>query len=374
VPNVILVWFDMRILVFNWRCWLNPFGGGAERFTYEVFSRLVRRGCSVTWFTSRFPGCLDEEVVDGVRLIRAGGRFTVYSEARKYYIKYFKDGFDIIIDEINTKPFMTVDFVRDTPIAALIHQLAREFWSYEMFFPLSVIGRYFLEDRWLRKYCSIPTITVSESTKCDLEDLGFREIYVVSEGLNIKPLGELPEKEEKPTIIFLGRLKRVKQPEHALKAFKHVKEEIPDARLWIIGDGPLRKRLERRAFNGVRFFGRVSEEEKINLLRRAHVLVFPGVREGWGLTVIEAASQGTPTVAYDVPGLRDSVRHMETGLLTPANDVERLAENLIKILRNSELRIAFSKRALAYSRLFNWDNTADQVFNILKSVSDSSDG
>lgn len=358
----------MKIIIFNWRCWLNPLGGGAERFTFEVARRLVEWGCEVTWFTSRFSGCRGEEVVDGIRVIRAGGKYSVYWEARKYYERFFKGCFDVVVDEINTRPFMTVDFVKDTPIVALIHQLAREFWSYETRFPISWIGRYFLEDRWLRKYRLTPTITVSDSTRRDLEDLGFREVYVVSEGLNLRPVDSVPVKENSPTAIFLGRLRRVKQPDHVLKAFKVIKENVPESQLWIVGDGPLRSKLEKEAFDGVRIFGYVPEGEKVNLLRRAHLLLFPGVREGWGLTVIEAASQGTPTIGYDIPGLRDSIRSGETGVLVDANDYVKMGLEAAKLLQDRERLYRLSENALKYSRGFSWDKTAKQVYEILKNV------
>ncbi|MHA1754916.1 MAG: glycosyltransferase family 4 protein [Candidatus Odinarchaeia archaeon] len=358
----------MRVLVFNWRCWLNPAAGGAERFTYEVAKRLVGYGWGVTWFTAKYPNCKREESIDGIHIVRDGGRYSVYRKAKQYYKKYFQGKYDLVLDEINTRPFMTVDYVKDVKIVALIHQLAREFWSYETPLPLSLIGRYYLENRWLRKYCNTPTITVSESTKSDLEQLGFKHIFIVSEGLNIKPVDELPEKNAEPTIIFLGRLKKVKQPEHALKAFKIIKQQIPNIQLWIVGDGPLRKKLEKKAIEGVTIYGRVSEEEKISLLRKAHLLLFPGIREGWGLTVIEAASQGTPTIAYNVPGLRDSVKHMKTGILTPPNQIEQLAQMTIHALLNKKLLYKLSQQALEYSRNFNWDKTAQQVFKILKNL------
>lgn len=154
---------SLKILVFNWRCWLNPEMGGAEVFTYENVKRWVRAGHEVTLFTSEFPDCKREEVVDGVRVVRAGGRFSVYWKAKRYYRKYFsKESYDVVIDEINTRPFLTPKFVNDGErIVALIHQLAREYWFYETPFPISYIGYYFLEKRWLRNYVDFPTVTVS---------------------------------------------------------------------------------------------------------------------------------------------------------------------------------------------------------------------
>jgi len=358
----------LKILMFNWRCWLNPEMGGAEVFTREVAKRWVRAGHEVTLFTSEFPSCKKEECVDGIRVVRSGGKYSVYLKAREHYRKVFsKEGYDVIIDEINTRPFFTPKFVNNgEKIVALIHQLAREYWFYETPFPISYIGYYFLEKRWLGNYVDVPTVTVSESTKQDLLNLGFRRVFVVPEGLNFKPLNEVPWKEGYPVIVYAGRLKRAKRPDHAIKAFKIVKEKFPEARLWIIGDGYFRKELERMAFEGVRFFSGLSNEERRELIKRAWILVHPSVREGWGLNVIEANALGTPCVAYDVPGLRDSVVDGVTGLLVGNGDVKDLADKVVTVLKDEALRERLSRNALENAKKFSWDKTAERFEKVIE--------
>jgi glycosyltransferase involved in cell wall biosynthesis len=352
----------MKILWLNWRCWLNPAMGGAEVFTYEVAKRWVAWGHEVTLFTSTFPNSKDEETVDGIKIIRAGGRFTVYRQAKKFYSKRFKtEKFDVIIDEINTQPFFAINFVKNNEkVIALIHQLAREFWFYETPFPISYVGYHFLENHWLKKYVNVPTVTVSESTRKDLSDLGFKHLSVVSEGLNFEPLQTLQKKNDTPVVVFSGRLKRAKRPDHAIKAFALVKEKIPNAELWVFGDGPFRKKLERMAGLGVRFFGGVSSFERRELLGKSWVLIVPGLREGWGLNVIEANALGVPCVAYDVPGLKDSVKNGETGLLVESGNIEGLAEKVIGLLENQTKLQTLSFNALNYAKEFNWDKTANE--------------
>ena len=179
---------------------------------------------------------------------------------KQFYSKRFrKERFDVIIDEINTQPFFAPKFAKNgEKVIALIHQLAREFWFYETPFPVSYVGYHFLENRWLKQYVDVPTVTVSESTRKDLLDLGFKHVSVVPEGLNFEPLNVLPEKDSKPIVVFSGRLKRAKRPDHAIKAFAIVKEKIPNAELWVFGDGPFRKTLERISGQGVRFFGNLK--------------------------------------------------------------------------------------------------------------------
>jgi glycosyltransferase involved in cell wall biosynthesis len=361
----------MKILIFNWRDIKNPEGGGAEVFTHENAKRWVKKGNEVTLFASEFKNCKKEEFVDGIRIVRAGGKYSVYQKAKEYYKKYFsKENFDVVIDEINTRPFLAPKFVKNgEKIIALIHQLAREYWFYETPFPLNLIGYYFLEERWLKNYKEIPTVTVSQSTKNDLIGLGFKRIYVVSEGISFKPVRKIPRKERRPTIIYVGRLKRAKRPDHAVKAFEIVNREIKDARLWVVGDGYLREYLRKIASKGVKFFGRVNEKKKIELMRKAWILVNPSVREGWGINVIEANACGTPAIAYDVPGLRDSIVDGKTGLLVKENgNVEKLAEAIIKVLEDEKLRKKLSKNALEYSKKFSWDKSAEEFLKVIEGV------
>jgi glycosyltransferase involved in cell wall biosynthesis len=359
----------LKILIFNWKDIKNPEAGGAEVFTHENAKRWAKAGHEVTLFTSEFNGCKKDEVIDEVRVIRAGGKYLVYRKAREYYKKFFsKEKFDVIIDEINTIPFFTPKFVNNgEKIVALIHQLAKEYWFYETPFPINLIGYYFLENRWLKNYTDIPIITVSESTKKDLIELKFKKVFTVSEGISFRPSEEVPEKEMEPTIVYIGRLKKAKRPDLVIKAFKIVKRKISNAKLWVAGDGYLRKNLGKIAFDDVKFFGRVSEKDKIVLLSKAWVMVNPSVREGWGLNTIEANACGTPVIAYDVPGLKDSIVDGKTGLLIKEDgNVEKLAEAIMTVLKDKELRITLSKNALEYSKNFSWDKSAEEFMKIIE--------
>lgn len=342
--------------------------GGAEVFTREVAERWVKAGHEVTLFTAGFSGCRKEEVLDGVRIVRSGGRFSVYWQARQFYAKRFRgEGFDVVVDEVNTVPFFAPTFVRHGErVVALIHQLAREYWFYEMPFPASYVGYHFLEDRWLRGYVDVPTVTISESSRRDLVGLGFKRIFVVPEGLNFEPLGVVSEKGSKPVVVFVGRLKRAKRPDHAVRAFKIVKEKVPEAELWVLGDGPFKGELERMAGSGVRFFGGLSNVKRRGFVEKAWVLVNTSVREGWGLNVVEADALGVPCVAYDVAGLRDSVKNGETGLLAEDGNVVDLAEKIVVVLEDGALREKLSRNALEYAKGFSWDKTAEEFMKFLE--------
>jgi glycosyltransferase involved in cell wall biosynthesis len=361
----------MNILIYNWRDIINPDGGGAEIFTHENAKRWVKMGHKVTLFTTYFKNCKNEEFIDNVRIIRCGGKLSVYKNARKYYNNYFsKEKFDIVIDEINTRPFFTQKFVNNgEKIVVLIHQLAKEFWYYETPFPINYIGDHFLEKHWLKSYVDIPTVTVSNSTKKDLVDLGFKNVSIVSEGINFTALSNVKEKEKEPTLIFIGRLKKAKRPQVLIEAFTHVKKKIPEAKLWIAGDGYMRSELEKIATEGVEFLGRISEKEKIDLMSRAWVLVNPSIREGWGINIIEANACGTPCIAFDVHGLRDSIVDGKTGILIKEkSNVETLAKTIIDFIKNSKRREEFSRNALDWSKKFNWDKSAEEFLDILQTI------
>jgi glycosyltransferase involved in cell wall biosynthesis len=357
----------LNILIFNWRDLRNPDAGGAEVFTHENARRWVKAGNEVTLFTSKFPNCEMEEYIDGVRIVRAGGKYSVYLKAKTYFKQRFsREPLDVVIDEINTRPFLTPRFVNSVKIIALIHQLAREYWFYETPFPLNYLGYYLLEERWLRNYVDTPTVTVSESTRQDLLNLGFTKVFVVPEGLDFTPLDKLPEKENYPVVAYVGRLKKAKRPDHAIRAFMLVKEKIPEAEFWFIGEGNFRKSLEKIAKDGVKFFGYVSAREKIVLMKKAWVLVHPSVREGFGLNVVEANSLGTPCIAYNVSGLRDSISDGITGLLVENGNVEALANGIIRFFKDEVLRLRLSRNGLEYAKHFSWDESARAFLKIIE--------
>jgi glycosyltransferase involved in cell wall biosynthesis len=354
----------VRILIVNWKDLAHPLAGGAEVLTEEVVRALVTRGHSVTLFASSVSGRPERERVGGVEIVRRGGRFAVYREARRFWAEQRPGAYDVVVDEINTRPFLTPRFVRDTPVVALIHQLAREIWFYETPLPLALLGRHVLEPRWLRLYRDVPALTVSRSSADSLaRHHGWRDVAVIPEGGTPHPVPDVP-KEPEPTVVFLGRLVAMKQPDHALEAFELAGERLPGCKLWIIGDGPLDKRLRKRASARVDFLGRLDRSELRERLARAHVLVATSVREGWGLNVSEAAACGTPALGYSVAGLVDSIPASGGALVEPRP--EALAAALVDFFSGElELRPQVST--------VPWPEVADVVERrLLEVVSGSS--
>lgn len=346
----------MRILILNWKDLSHPKAGGAEVYTEQVARHWVRAGHEVTLFCASVAGRPADEPVEGVRVVRRGGRLGVYRAARRWYAAHGRGRFDVVIDEVNTRPFLTPRWLTDTPVVALIHQVCKEIWSYEMPWPVAVVGRYWLEPRWLRVYRDVPTLTVSQSSLESLQRYGLRNLTVVPEGVDELSRPDVP-KEERPTVLFVGRLAGNKRPGDALKAFRLLHQQMPQAQMWVVGEGPERARLETWRVPDVTFFGRVSEDRKHDLMARAHALVVTSVREGWGLVVDEAAAMGTPTVAYDVPGLRDAVPPAG-GHLT-SRDVEELARALHAVVTNP--------RTMPQGSATTWSAVAQAVAQQLQS-------
>jgi len=318
----------VRILILSWRDLAHPRAGGSEVYSQQLAHHWAAAGHEVTYFAAAVAGAPTEEVVDGYRLVRRGSALGVYREARRFYRGECRGRTDWVLDVVNTRPFLTPRWVDDTPVTALVHQVCREVWRYETPLPVALLGRYWLEPRWLRAYRDTPVLTVSESSRRSLEAYGLRRVAVVPEGVEVPPVS-LP-KEPVPTLLWVGRLSPNKRPDHAIAAFRRVRGSVPEARLWVVGAGPMEDRLRRQGQEGVVICGRVDQAKKFELMARAHLLLATSVREGWGLTVSEAALCGTRTVAYDVDGLRDSVTAAGGVLVEPASGL--LARAALEVL------------------------------------------
>jgi glycosyltransferase involved in cell wall biosynthesis len=361
-----------RILVLNERDPSNPLAGGAETHIFEIFSRLAAAGHEVTALVATFRGCAREERVRGVRVIRLTNRYlyyaTVASAARR---QWHTGGYDVVVDVLNKLPFLS-PWTLAAPCFAIVHHLFGTTAFRQVPFPIALVT-------WLAEklipyaYRDTPMLAISPSTKLDLAERGIAadHVWVVPPGVDRRCYySENPRGRREPVVLWIGRIEPYKRADVMLEAMPRVLADVPAATLVFVGEGSARRDLMKRAeamgiAGAVRFTGFIPEADKIELLRRAAVVVNTSEKEGWGMTVIEGNACGTPSVSTDVPGLRDSVVDGETGLLTPYGDADALANAILRIVTDSELRERMVEQGLAWSERFSWDNVATDTLRLI---------
>lgn len=421
----------LDLLVVNWQDRENPQSGGAEHHLHEVFGRLAAAGDRVTLLCSGFEGAPARTQLDGIEVHRVGGRYTFGLHARRYYARHLLGAgrrFDVIVEDLNKVPLAISrwpgvraaaadvrapggvgsaspsggsglarvpggavghSLASGTPLVLLVHHLFGRTAFREASWPVAATT-WLLEQRVPRLYRGVDTIAVSPSTRDDLIERGLPagQIEVIPNGVDLahfRPgpgFGAGPQpslgtgRYDTPTLLYLGRLKRYKGVDLVLEAVAQLRARGVAVRFVIAGTGDDQPRLEARARElelgeAVEFAGFVDEARKLELLQRSWVHVLTSPKEGWGLTVIEAAACGTPTVASDAPGLRDSVRDGVTGRLVPHADVTALGEALAALLQDDEARQRMADACIAHAQQFSWQTTAERVRSVLARRVDS---
>lgn len=368
------------VLLLCWRDTGHPQGGGSETYLQRIGALLADAGVDVTLRTARYPGASRSEVIDGVRVDRAGGPYTVYIRAGLAMVaarlglgrlRHARP--DVVIDSQNGLPFLArLAFGRR--VVVLVHHCHREQW------PVAgrALGRigWFVESRlspWLHRRNQY--VTVSLPSMRDLVELGVDtgRVAVVRNGLDRAPRHSLNgERSDAPRVVVLSRLVPHKQIEDALDAVAVLRNRVPDLHLDIVGGGWWHDRLVDHAetlgiADAVTFHGHVDEETKHAVVQRSWVHVLPSRKEGWGLAVIEAAQHGVPTIGYrSSGGLVDSVVDGVTGLLV--DDRDELVDRLEQLLCDRVLRSELGAKAEARSREFSWSQSAVAMRTVLDAV------
>jgi glycosyltransferase involved in cell wall biosynthesis len=358
----------VRILVVNWRDRTHPEAGGAEVHLHEIFGRLAARGHEVHLLASGYRGAAAEASLDGIAVHRAGGQYAFAFEARRAFVRLARRVRpEVVVEDVNKLPLYLPGLFRG-PFVLLVPHLFGTTAFREVAWPVAAVV-WAAERPMPLAYRGVPVHAISDSTRDDLVRRGFARgaIRVIYPGVDAGRYAPDPAvaRAPRPTFLYVGRLKRYKAVDTAIVALAQLRRAgAPEAELWIAGDGSDRGRLERVAARdgaGVTFLGYVSEERKLALYRQAWAVVFPSPKEGWGITNVEAAACGTPAVASDSPGLRESVRHGETGLLVPHGDPGALAEALGALAREPARRERLGRGARAFAVTLSWDRAADET-------------
>jgi glycosyltransferase involved in cell wall biosynthesis len=364
----------VRVLVVNWQDRENPQAGGAEIHLHEIFERLAARGHEITLLCGGWPGCAPRVTLGGIDVHRVGTRQTFALRVLLYWSAHLKhEPFDILFEDINKAPLYT-PFWGSTarPVVCVPHLFGGTVFQ-ELAWPLATAV--WLSERPLPfAYRDVPFEAISDGTADDLVRRGIARAHVtvIHPGVSFDRYTPLASaRARNPTFAYVGRLKKYKGVDLVIKAFARLGD--PSATLEIAGAGDFRPALEALAASldlgsRVRFLGFITEEEKLALLRRAWTVALASPKEGWGLTNVEAEACGTPVVASNSPGIRESVRDGETGFLVPHGDVEALAHAFRRLSGSRDLVMAMGAKARAFAETFTWTRTADETEAHLTSV------
>jgi glycosyltransferase involved in cell wall biosynthesis len=357
----------MNILVANWQDLENPHAGGAEVHLFEIFARLAERGHRVRLVCSGWPGAAPAATVRGIAVTRVGGRHSFALRGRGAIRRALAaERPDVLVEDVNKLPLFLAVGTR-IPFCVIVPHLFGATAFDEASWPAA--ATVWLSERPLaRAYRRAGWHAISESTRDDLVARGVPadRIRVIHPGVDAVRFTPGGARAARPTFLYVGRLKRYKGIDLAIRALAAARRVRPELRLEVAGTGDYRPALERLAASlgqteAVAFRGFVSEAAKLELLRSAWANVFPSPKEGWGITVVEAAACGTPSLASDSPGLRDSVRQGETGYLVPHGDVEALAARMLELAADPALVERLGVCARRFAERLTWERTADET-------------
>jgi glycosyltransferase involved in cell wall biosynthesis len=366
-----------RIHFVAWRDLDDPEAGGSELHAHKVASLWAGAGLDVTFRTSAVPQAPSALTRDGYRVQRRAGRYAVFPGAAWEGIRMGHHPGDALVEIWNGMPFFSPLWYRG-PRMVFLHHVHAEMWGMVLG-PRPVVGPPLARlgevvERRLAPlvYRQSGIVTLSESSRREIEEmLGLRH-----ERITVAPPGVDPrytpapggQRSPVPLVVAVGRLVPVKRFDALLRALARVKAEHPALEAVIVGEGYERPALEALraelgATDWVQLPGHVGEDELLSWYRRAWVVASSSQREGWGMTLTEAAACGTPAVATNIAGHADAVLDGESGLLV--DDPEGLAPALTRVLDDEVLRSRLSKGALSRARWFTWEATARRALEAL---------
>lgn len=368
------------VLLLCWRDTGHPQGGGSEAYLQRIGAQLAADGIEVTMRTACYQGAPRREVVDGVRISRAGGRYTVYiwallamAVARVGLGPLRRVRPDVVVDTQNGLPFLA-RLIYGQRVVVLVHHCHREQWP--------VAGPVLARVGWFVESSLSPRlnrnnqyVTVSLPSARDLVALGVDDerIAVVRNGLDEAPAQTLSgPRASAPRVVVLSRLVPHKQIEDALEAVAQLQPRIPDLHLDVVGDGWWRQRLVDHVLrlgisDAVTFHGHVGDVTKHHVLQGSWVHLLPSRKEGWALAVVEAAQHNVPTIGYrSSGGLSDSIIDGVTGVLVDSR--AELVDRLEELLSDSVLRDQLGAKAQTRSGEFSWRQSADAMRTVLEAV------
>jgi len=360
---------NKKIVILNYMDILNPQSGGAERYCHEMAKRLAKDGYDVIFISALFPGAKKEEEYCGYTIKRTGSVKSVYFLAFFELLKI--KNIYIIFESINAIPFLFTVLFHKKKIRMIHHIVPYDTIKGKVHNSLISLGLYVLQIYITPMiYKKSKVITSSKSTSIELNELGYKDVNIVKLGIDI-PKNINLNKEN--IILAPGPVKPWKNIDDIIKAFSKIDNNF---KLYIFGnfeskeyENFLRNLVTSLNLNDrVIFFGRISEDEKNTLFEKAYITVIASEKEGWGLVAMESQAYGTPVIAYDVPGIRDSVINMETGILVPYKNIDALADNIKLLIDNKDFWKKLSKSAIERSKLYGWDECYKDFRDLIQKI------
>ena len=368
----------LRVLVLNWRDVRHPQAGGAEHYMHQITRRWAQAGVHVTWFTSRAAGQRTAEVIDGIRILRAGGELSLYLRAAARMVRSRTD-VDVVIDCQNGIPFFSPLFMgTDVPVVQVVHHVHQDQFDTRFPRPIAALGRFLESTATRRVYGPRAVAAVSPSTRQELRHrLRFTcPIFVVPNGTVDVP-GLTGPRDPDPTVAVVSRLVPHKRIDLLLHHVRTAAQRVPGLRVDVVGDGPDRLRLQALVTDlglqhTVTFHGYQPDDVRDALLRRAWVTTSTSAAEGWGCAVIEAAAWGVPCVAVAAPGIVDSVVDGRTGwVVGPERDFGQVLADALAGLTHDRRARAMAADCQAWARCFDWDRSAELLAGVVLAQADA---
>ena len=350
----------MRILWFAHRDIKHPKAGGAERTIYEVGKRLTKLNIDVHLVTVNPGNLLNYENVDGIKTHRIKGNIKAHLSVKKMVKKIDPD---VIIDDMDHAiPWCSPWFTNKRVIVFFRHLHARSLPGQVNIFLAKIIT--LIEKMYPFIYRNNTFITESDTSENDLIHLGIKRenIIRIPPGVDLS-LFHLGEKTKNVQLLYFGGLRKYKRPEYAIRVYEELYNEIKDLKLVVTGNGPMLNKLKEdiksKNYN-IDFLGKIDYNKLSKIISESWVNLHFSVTEGWGLSIMESSASGTPSVAFKVPGVVDTIKNNFNGFLV--EDISDFKDKILYIIKNEDLFIKNSRR---FAENFTWDKTAEMWYKLL---------
>ena len=359
----------MRILWLAHRDPLNPRAGGAERTIYEVCARLIKKGHKINLLTGGWKGCRQTDDVQGFKIYRFGKSIGPHLVLPIFLLK---SRYDVVVNDLgHAVPWFSSTILNKNNIVFFRHLHARSLPGQVN--PLLAKLITSIEKCYLILYHNSTFVTESSTSRTDLMNLGIKDRRIVMNPPGVDRIIFHPAaKTSYPTLVYFGGMRRYKRPLECIFLVKNLLKRVDGVKLFIIGSGPEEENMkkltnEMNMQDSVVFTGRISTEELSRIVASSWLNIHTSVTEGWGLSILEAAAAGTPTVAYEVPGVSDVIENGLNGLKIKNGDREALSEAALSILTDPE---RWWSSSVEVAQKYSWDKTAESWETLIKEITD----